>query len=147
MTTNRTMGTASVVPELVYPDVGAAVDWLCEVFGFSELWRAGNHRARVAYGNGILVVADASSGRQAPGPGGGDRAHSVMVQVDDVDAHYQRAVRHGARVSGEPEDHMYGERQYSAEDLAGHVWTFSQSIADVAPEEWGATTPSTPTDR
>jgi uncharacterized glyoxalase superfamily protein PhnB len=30
-----------------------------------------------------------------------------------------------------------GERQYSAEDLGGHVWTFSQSIADVDPASWG----------
>jgi hypothetical protein len=33
----------------------------------------------------------------------------------------------------------YGERQYSAEDLAGHRWTFSETLADVAPEEWGGT--------
>jgi hypothetical protein len=33
----------------------------------------------------------------------------------------------------------FGERVYTVEDLAGHRWTFSQSIADVAPEQWGAT--------
>jgi len=38
-----------------------------------------------------------------------------------------------------PADYPYGERQYTAEGLAGHCWTFSQSIADVAPEEWGGT--------
>ncbi|HEX9942349.1 MAG TPA: hypothetical protein VGG03_10055 [Thermoanaerobaculia bacterium] len=37
-----------------------------------------------------------------------------------------------------PTDMLFGERQYTAEDLGGHRWTFSQSIADVAPEEWGA---------
>ena len=31
----------------------------------------------------------------------------------------------------------FGERQYSAQDPAGHHWTFSQTLADVAPEEWG----------
>jgi hypothetical protein len=36
-----------------------------------------------------------------------------------------------------PADYPYGERQYSVEDFAGHRWTFTQSIADVAPEEWG----------
>jgi len=39
-----------------------------------------------------------------------------------------------------PADYPYGERQYTAEDLAGHVWTFSLSINDVAPEEWGGRT-------
>ena len=34
-------------------------------------------------------------------------------------------------------DYEYGERQYETEDLAGHRWTFSQTLRDVAPEEWG----------
>ena len=38
-----------------------------------------------------------------------------------------------------PEDFPYGERQYAVEDLAGHHWAFSQSIADLAPEDWGGT--------
>lgn len=37
---------------------------------------------------------------------------------------------------------IYGERQYHAEDLAGHQWTFSETLADVAPEEWGGTSVS-----
>jgi len=32
-----------------------------------------------------------------------------------------------------------GERQYTAEDPAGHQWTFSETLADVSPEEWGGT--------
>jgi uncharacterized glyoxalase superfamily protein PhnB len=39
----------------------------------------------------------------------------------------------------EPADFEYGERQYTAEDLAGHPWTFSETLADIAPEEWGGT--------
>ncbi|MGO9885060.1 MAG: glyoxalase, partial [Solirubrobacteraceae bacterium] len=42
----------------------------------------------------------------------------------------------------EPTDFPYGERQYNAIDLGGHHWTFSQSIADVAPEQWGGTSAS-----
>jgi uncharacterized glyoxalase superfamily protein PhnB len=132
---NRTTGTASIVPQLAYDDVGEAVDWLCGTFGFTELWRAGNHRARVAYGNGVVIVADATYGRNVPDTTA--RTHSVMVKVADVDAHYEQAQRCGAKILSTPEDHHYGERQYSVEDIGGHHWTFSQSIADVAPEEWG----------
>lgn len=39
----------------------------------------------------------------------------------------------------EPTDFEYGERQYEAADPAGHRWTFSETRADVAPEEWGGT--------
>lgn len=140
MVVNRTMGSASVVPELVYADVGASVDWLCETFGFTEMWRAGDHRARLSFGNGVVIVADADPeyGRSVP-KADGPQCHSVMVQVEDVDAHHDRARYRGARVLSPPQDYRYGERQYSVEDIGGHRWTFSQSIADLAPEDWGGT--------
>ena len=141
MLINRTTGSASIVPELVYPDVAQAVDWLCGTFGFTEAWRAGGHRARVTFGNGVVIIADSDPryGRTAPGRGG-RRSHAVMVKVDDVDAHHDHAARHGARILSPPADYPYGERQYSAEDLAGHHWTFTQAIADLTPEDWGGTT-------
>jgi hypothetical protein len=37
----------------------------------------------------------------------------------------------------EPTDFEYGERQYTAQDPAGHRWTFSETVEDVAPETWG----------
>ena len=63
----------------------------------------------------------------------------VTVHVEQVDRHYELARERGARILKAPTDLPFGERQYTAEDLGGHRWTFSQSIADVAPEEWGAT--------
>lgn len=63
--------------------------------------------------------------------------NSVMVRVDDVEAHHANAISSGAHILQAPTDYPYGERQYSVADPANHVWTFSQTIADVAPEEWG----------
>lgn len=144
MLISRTTGSASVVPELVYPDVDEAIEWLCAAFGFTELWRAGGHRARLALGNGVLIIADADPqyGRAVP-VAGQPRSHAVMVKVDNVDAHHDRARAHGASILNAPADHPYGERQYSAEDLAGHHWTFTQAIADLAPEDWGGTSRTT----
>jgi len=138
MVVNRTTGTASVVPELVYGDVEEATDWLCEYFGFTAVWRAGGHRARIAFGNGVVILADADAqyGRAAP-KRDTPRCHSVMVKVDDVDAHHQRARELGAVILSPPTDYSYGERQYSVQDLEGHHWTFTQAIADLAPEDWG----------
>lgn len=142
MLINRTTGSATVIPELVYPDVEQAIDWLCQTFGFTELWRAGGHRARLAFGNGVVIIADADPeyGRAAPKKGQ-PHSHAVMVKVADVDSHYERARRHGSVILTPPTDYPYGERQYSAEDLAGHRWTFTQAIADLAPEDWGGTRP------
>jgi uncharacterized glyoxalase superfamily protein PhnB len=148
MLISRTTGSASIVPELVYPDVAQAIAWLCDTFGFVELWRAGGHRARLGFGNGVLVVADADPqyGRSAP-RAGDPRSHGVLVKVDDVDAHHEHALRCGAQILRAPTDYPYGERQYTAADLAGHQWTFTQTIADLAPEDWGGTTTTAARDR
>jgi uncharacterized glyoxalase superfamily protein PhnB len=69
----------------------------------------------------------------------GFRERLRIVRVADADRHHEQAKRSGARILQPPADHPYGERQYTAEDLGGHVWTFSQSIADVDPASWGGT--------
>lgn len=134
---NRSAPPFAVMPVLSYPDVAAAVEWLERAFGLVEHVRIGDHRAQLGFGDGALFVADTSHGRASPTS---DPSHSVMVRVPDVDAHHRRAIEAGVRVLEEPTDHQYGERQYTAVDLAGHRWTFTQSIADVAPEEWGGVT-------
>jgi uncharacterized glyoxalase superfamily protein PhnB len=133
MLTNRSMPRATVIPTLAYPEVGAAVDWLRAAFGFTPRLLIGEHRAQLQIGEDGAMVVTRARGEA----GKGERAHGIMVRVDDVDAHYKQALTHGAWIVGPPEDQPYGERQYTAIDLAGHAWTFSQSIADVAPESWG----------
>jgi len=128
MISNRSMPRATVIPVLQYADVAEAVRWLCEVFGFREQLRIGDHRAQLTVGDGAVVVAQ--GGESAGG-------HSVMVRVDDVDAHHARVLAAGARAAGPPQSASYGERQYSVIDPGGHRWTFSQSIADIDPAEWG----------
>ena len=133
MLANRSMPSSAVMPVLAYGDVSEAVAWLCGTFGFTERWRAGSHRAQLAVGDSGIAVT---------GGGSGSGGANVMVRVEDVDAHYAHASAQGTRVLGPPADHPYGERQYTAVDLGGHTWTFSQSIADVAPEDWGGESPS-----
>jgi uncharacterized glyoxalase superfamily protein PhnB len=136
--TNRSIPQATVIPVLIYPDVREAVDWLGVAFGFAERIRIGeDHRSQLSFGEGAIIIGDVRQDRRPPRPG--EVTHSVMVRVEDVDAHYERASKHGARIVMEPTDFPYGERQYTAEDPAGHQWTFSQTLADVAPEQWGGT--------
>ena len=132
------MPRSTVIPVLGYPDVGKAVDWLCGTFGFTLRWRAGGHRAQLNVGDGAIAVAETVSEKRGGSLDHGEDSCSVMVRVEDVNGHHQRSKQRGARILQPPADYPYGERQYTVEDFAGHVWTFSQSIADVAPEEWGA---------
>src|SRR5262249_48848352 len=129
MLQNRSIPKSTVIPQLVYPDVEKAVEWLCDTFGFTLRIGMGSHRAQLNVGDGAVVLME---------PRGEGKSHGyVMVRVEDVHSHCERVRKLGARIVREPADYPYGERQYNVEDLAGHIWTFSQSIADAKPEEWG----------
>ena len=151
MRTNRSMPSSTVIPVLVYPEVAQAVDWLCCTFGFAEHLRIGSHRSQLTVGDGSIVVAaglprpeiDSNKTREGRRSHQGGTNYSVMVRVPNVDRHFERAKNRGAKILQPPTDYPFGERQYTAEDLGGHTWTFSQSMADVAPEEWGGTVVTT----
>ena len=129
-----------MTPVLVYADVRAAVAWLEEAFGFEERVRIGEgHRAQLRVGSdGAVVVADVGSDRARPeGPG---VTHLVKVRVPDVDAAFARARERGARVIEELTTWEYGERSGVLEDPGGHRWELTETVRDVAPEDWGGTT-------
>jgi uncharacterized glyoxalase superfamily protein PhnB len=133
---NRSVPSVSVIPVLVYPDVRAAVKFLEDAFGFQERVQIGeDHRSQLSFGNGAVIVGDVRHERRPPRPG--EETHSVVVRVDDAHAHCEHARAHGAVIRMEPRDFEYGERQYEAEDPAGHRWIFSETLRDTAPEEWG----------
>jgi uncharacterized glyoxalase superfamily protein PhnB len=127
MITNRSMPPGVIIPELPYDDVNTAADWLCQTFGFRKRLRIGNHRFQLSFGQGSVVVIE----RTEPS------LSSVLVHVDNVDRHYERAKQFGAQIINPPTDYPFGERQYSVEDIGGHRWTFSQTIADIDPKNWG----------
>jgi uncharacterized glyoxalase superfamily protein PhnB len=139
---NRSAPRSAVVPVLVYSNVEKAIDWLCGAFGFVERLRAPRpdgvvSHAQLNVGDGAIMIGGPF---QLPRQ---DQVSSyVLIHVDDVDSHYERARQFGAEILQPPQDMPFGERQYMAVDLAGHRWAFSQSIADVAPEAWGATVKS-----
>jgi predicted enzyme related to lactoylglutathione lyase len=137
MMANRSMAPGAVVPVLGYQDVAKAIEWLCSAFGFTERLRTpaapdGNiHHAQLAIRGGAAILTGERGAAKS-------RSDSVLVHVEDVDAHFERAGKFGAKIVRPPSTAEFGERQYTAEDVEGHSWTFSQSVADVRPEDWGA---------
>lgn len=144
MIVNRSAPPGTIVPTLVYEDLNEAIPWLCDVVGFRERLRwvddDGNPQgAELEIGDGSVMLSNTRPGRTAPCA---DGVHQmVMISVPDVDAHYRRAKERGADVHSEPMTAPFGERQFGLRDFAGHHWTFTQSVADVAPEDWGAIVP------
>jgi uncharacterized glyoxalase superfamily protein PhnB len=150
MTTNQSRPPGQVIPTLYYDDVGKALAWLCDAFGFEERFRYGPPDdlggAQLRAGGGTVMIGKSRVGQS---PGWGDTATlgppldarlsvSISVHIDDVDQHCERARRARARIIHAPETYPFGERQYMAEDFAGNRWGFSQTVADVAPGAWGA---------
>jgi len=150
------MAENSVIPMLSYEDAPAAIDWLVAAFGLREKLRFTDDDGRVTHaelttaGGGLIMLATPTPDYVSP------KRHratceqarkwsespyvidGVLVEVDDVDAHFAQAKNAGATILSEPEDVDVGVRHYRVEDLEGHRWMFSQEIAVVAPEEWGA---------
>jgi len=134
MRTNRSIPNAVVIPELAYPNVSEAAKWLCRAFGFRARLLIANHRAQLSVGkSGAIVVMEAEPGTEA------DSLHKVMVRIDNVREHHANAQAHGAVILRAPEDYPFGERQYTAKDFAGQVWTFTETIADGDPAQWSCT--------
>jgi len=135
------MNQQAVVPMLAYEDGPAALDWLARAFGFVERARMLDggrlSHGEMDTGGGLIMLATPSPHYQGP------RRHresceaarrwsevpwvvdGVLVYVDDVDAHFQRARAAGATILSEPEGDPPGKR-YRAEDLEGHRWMFME---------------------
>jgi RNA polymerase sigma factor (sigma-70 family) len=135
--------TFRMYPRLAYRDEHAALEYLTRVFGFKERREArvggttpdgfdmGEHMiAWLEFGDGLVMISHVNEDVhhiRSPRDVGGTTS-MIMVEVDAVDAHYNRAVSEGAEITRPLEDMWYGARAYEAADLEGHQWHFQQSL-------------------
>ena len=137
MIQNRSAPPGPIVPSLIYRDVAKAIGWLCGAFGFTERLRTPPepdgtiHHAQLAIGEGSVILTGQPVARPY------EFSEAVMVRVRNIDAHCQRARQFGAPILSPPDTKPFGERQYSAEDLEGRRWAFTESVADAEPAAWG----------
>jgi uncharacterized glyoxalase superfamily protein PhnB len=131
----------TVIPMLAYEHGPAAMDWLARAFGFRELdRRVENGRlthGEMDTGGGVVMMATPSLHYRGPKRHREecDIAQSwhdvpyiidgVLVYVDDVGAHFERAKAAGATILSPLEPGQDG-RRYRAEDVEGHRWMFVQ---------------------
>jgi len=137
---NRSVPADTVLPHVSYQNLVEACEWLTRVFGFTEAYRYGDPVSgiQVHLGDAYLMLHRTREGWLSPAQLGYG-TQMLTVFVEDVDAHYGKAVAAGARIVESLHETEYGERQYGVEDLDGHHWLFSQHARDVNPAEWGAT--------
>lgn len=124
--------TSTIIPTMRYRDAAAAIDWLCEHFGFTrhlvvDDGQGGIAHAQLTFGNGMIMLGSARDdafGRLQQPAGSGAVTQSPYIVVSDIDAHYSRAVAGGATITMEIKDEDYGGRGYSCRDPQGQLWNF-----------------------
>jgi uncharacterized glyoxalase superfamily protein PhnB len=127
---------ATVIPVLRYRDAPAAIEWLCQTFGFEKNLVVSNKdgtiaHAQLSFGNGMIMLGsvlknETEFGRlmKQPDEIGGAATQSAYVVVNDADAVYVRAKAAGAKIAVEIKDEDYGGRDFSCYDLESHLWSF-----------------------
>jgi uncharacterized glyoxalase superfamily protein PhnB len=130
------MPVAPVIPCLRYRDAPAAIEWLCQTFGFEQHMVVPGENNTVAHaqlklGNGMIMLGSAKSVDseyaqliKQPADIGGAQTQTIYVVVDDADAMYERARTGGAPIVIDIKDEDYGGRDFTCRDIEGHIWTF-----------------------
>ncbi len=136
-----------ITSAVVYRDAAAAITWLEDALGFKTRLRVEGDAGRIehcelTYGDGVIMIAQETPdsprlwkrAMRSPLSIAGQMTQSLMIYVEDADAHCAHARAHGARIVEEPATHDYGEghwvdRSYGALDPEGHLWWITQRIA------------------
>ena len=140
---SATAATPAVVPMISYEDGIAALEWLHSAFGFRETARLTTSDGKLSHGemeagNGLIMLASPTPEYHGP------KRHrevcelarkwstvpwiidGVLVYVNNLDRHFERAKTAGATILSVIEEGPPG-RRYRAEDLEGHRWFFFEA--------------------
>jgi uncharacterized glyoxalase superfamily protein PhnB len=143
-------GWPRISQALYYEEAAKAIDFICTAFGFEPRLKVEGEGGRIEhsellFGEGLIMVSDVAGKtekypfRRSPTQVGGINTQSIVVYVDDVEAHCAQARAAGAKIHSEPATTDYGEdywtdRGYECEDIGGHHWWFYQRLRDPKPK-------------
>lgn len=123
-----------IIPTIRYKDAPAAIEWLCNAFGFKKhLIVPGEDEtiahAQLNFGNAMIMLGsenDNGYGKfvKTPKDLNGINTQAPYIIVEEIDKHYQRAISAGAKILLDIKDEDYGGRGYSCQDPEGHIWNF-----------------------
>ena len=128
----------TIVPQVPYEDIRAALSFLERAFGFREITtsRMENADGRilhsyVEFGDSMIGIGSQGAHGAVSPKRAGSASQYISVYVDDIDAHYERALAAGARIDRGPHDHAREYRVYEALDIEGHRWRFLQWLREM----------------
>jgi len=120
----------TIFPILRYNDARVAIQSLCAMFGFIELFSVPEsgpsvRHAQLKLGTNVVMLGSVRPDEGMATPQAlGVATQALYVYVEDLEAHYERARRTGAQIVSPPEDTDFGSREYHVRDVEGHLWTF-----------------------
>jgi len=126
------MPNSTIMPALRYRDAPAAINWLCQVFGFTRhaVYAQPDGsigHAELTLGGGMIMLGSEKNdeyGRGFKSPAEmGAETRSAYIVVADVDAVFARAQSSGALIVRPLQDTTYGSREFTVKDPEGHSWS------------------------
>jgi len=136
-------GYRTLTPYINVKNAGAAIEFYKKAFDAKEVGRITMPdgtigHAEIEIGDSKFWLAEESAqwGNASPQTLGGSPV-ALCLYVEDVDAIFAKALKEGAKVTGEMEvkDQFYGDRAGSLTDPFGHKWSIMTHIEDVSFEE------------
>jgi uncharacterized glyoxalase superfamily protein PhnB len=123
-----------IIPTMRYKDAPAAIEWLCNAFGFEKhLVVPGENEtiahAQLTFGNAMIMLGSEKENEyskviKTPNDLNGINTQTSYIIVEEIDVHYGRAIAAGARIVLDIQDEDYGGRGYSCLDPEGYLWNF-----------------------
>ncbi len=131
---NKVVNGSTIIPGLRYRDAHAAIEWLCNAFGFEKHAVYEDDQGRIAHAqlvhrSGMVMlgeIRDEGFGRHMAQPDEiqGRETQCAYVVVADCKAHYEKAKAAGAEIIEEYSEKDYGGAGYGCRDPQGHLWSF-----------------------
>jgi uncharacterized glyoxalase superfamily protein PhnB len=124
---------STVIPALRYRDAHAAIDWLCNVLGFTRnaVYPGPDNtigHAQLTLNGGMIMLGshkDDEYGRgfKLPAEIGNIETRGTYVVVKDAEAAWHRAQAAGALVVRPLQATDYGSHEFTVRDPEGHSWS------------------------
>ena len=134
-------GMHTVTPHLICAGAADAIEFYKKAFDAVEMVRLPGPQGKLVHaciriGNSAVMLVDEFPDCGAFGPEALKGSPvTIHLQVEDVDAVFERAVRAGAKITMPLEDMFWGDRYGTLKDPFGHHWSVATHVRDVSPEE------------
>ena len=137
-------GIQDVIPNLVFHNTAAAIEFYKSAFGAQELMRhpspdgKGIWHAELRIGDTVVAMNDMMQGGPdlvTPASASHKPTGSFMLYVPDVDAAFNKAVAAGGKPVMPVMDMFWGDRMGTFVDPFGHAWMLGTHVKDMSMEE------------